>query len=190
MSLLKISDPVALQLLMTEELYHVKSDAIIPALQQPESPLRSEPPQEPKVEIPVITPIEPSKAEPIYFEYLGDNNKYILILVDEPAHPVIEPKELETLLNILKGKKQELKDVAVLNLKKYPSASFDQLKSFFACSSIVLFGINPGRLGIPGMNANQITPFKETKILATFSISEMLGNVDKKRTFWEEMKKL
>jgi hypothetical protein len=134
--------------------------------------------------------VPPVKAEPAFFDYLGENNKYTLILVNEPAYAVIGPKELETLTNILKGKKQETKDVAVVNLHKYPSANFDALKGFFACNSMVFFGINPTLLGIEGVQANQIVNHQGTKVLATYSITEMLSSADKKRVFWNEMKTL
>jgi hypothetical protein len=90
----------------------------------------------------------------------------------------------------LKAKKQELKDVAIVNVAKYPSATFKDLKDFFACNSLVLFGINPAEIKLEGIQSNQIINQQNTKILATFSFAEMLTNTDKKRTFWDEMKKL
>ncbi|MGV3508358.1 MAG: hypothetical protein ACO1N7_03635, partial [Sphingobacteriaceae bacterium] len=128
--------------------------------------------------------------ESLVFDYLGENNKYILILVKEPAHKIIDPKELETLANILKGKKQEIKDVAIVNLNNYPSANYENLKSYFACNSIIMFGVNPAQIAVSGIQANQISSYQGTKILATYSITEMLNSVDKKRAFWDEMKKL
>lgn len=182
MSELKISNPLALHFLMTDDLYRVNSEELVveaiinPKLQNTEATAATE------VEEPI--------PAPIYFDYLGENNKYLLVLVNEPAHKHIEPKELEALLNILKAKKQELKDVAIVNLHTYPGATYPALKDFFACNSIVLFGINPSLLGIDGIQSNQQVAHQGTKVLATYSISEMLANVDKKRAFWDEMKKL
>lgn len=184
MSTLKTLHPLALQLLMTEDLYTLGGEEATTAPTRPE-PLSAHTEAEG-----VAAQENPAKAEPPFFEYLGENNKYILVLVHEPAHAILGPKELETLANILKGKKQEIKDVAVVNLNNYPSASFTALKSFFACNSIIIFGVNPAQVGIEGIQANQISSYQGTKILATYSIAEMLNSVDKKRTFWEEMKKL
>ncbi|MBC8054743.1 MAG: hypothetical protein H7Y13_16925 [Sphingobacteriaceae bacterium] len=184
MSILKTSHPFALQLLMTEEIYSISADELpsLPSLQKTEAVIAG------AQELPVKEVV--STEEPSYFEYLGENNKYILVLVNEPVHPFIEPKELETLVNILKAKNQELKDVAVLNIRKYPNATFAALKNFFACNSIIFFGINPTQFNIPGIQSNQIAVHESTKILATYSIAEMLNNVDKKRVFWNEMKKI
>jgi hypothetical protein len=142
-----------------------------------------------EVTSPVIAETKPVE-EPSYFEYLGDNNKYILILVSEPKHQYIEPKELETLTNILKGKKQELKDVAIVNLQKYPTATFGALRKFFVCSSVVMFGVDPAQIKIDGLKLNRVSDFQGSKVLATYRISEMLTDVEKKRAFWDEMKKL
>ena len=188
MDTLKASHPLALQFLLTEDLYSIEAEvkSQVPAAA---TAVVQETKKEAGVEPETASTVD-VKEEPLYFEYLGENNKYLLILVNSPSHPVIDPKELETLLNILKGKKQDLKDVAVVNLSKYPAATFAGLKQFFACNSLVLFGINPAQLGLAAIQANQITVCENTKVLATFSIAEMLNSVDKKRAFWDEMKKL
>lgn len=203
MSTLKISHPLALNFLMTEDLYYLKNDEVQPATVITSTDETKVAEQVPEVSLPTIPvnktipqiieiPKEPeiTKPESIVFDYLGENNKYILILVKEPAHKVIGPKELETLTNILKGKKQEIKDVAIVNLNSYPSANYTNLKSYFACNSIIMFGVNPAQIEIQGIQANQISAYQGTKILATYSITEMLNSVDKKRAFWDEMKKL
>jgi hypothetical protein len=169
---------------MTEDIYTIDP---VRTVQPPET-------REKKTEAPVLkeeSPVSQSITEvPAVYEYLGENNKYSLIIINDPSHPSMPPKELEALQNILKAKKQELKDVAILNLHKYPSATFKSLKDFFACNSLILFGINPSQIQLEQVQANQITAIQNTRILATYSFSEMLGSVDKKRMFWEEMKKL
>lgn len=211
MNTLKTSDPVALRFLMTDEIYHITSDDVFANVNDNKSQpgLAPEPEKmdsiEPEAAVsgPKVVAAQVANgalsipneqvdtvSATSYFEYLGENNKYILILVNEAAHQHIAPKELETLSNILKGKKQELKDVALVNLNNYPSATFSALKKFFACNSIILFGIDAAKIGIEPIQLNQITSFQGTKILSTFSIAEMLTDVDKKRLFWDKMKSL
>lgn len=204
MNALKTTDPFALNFLMTDDLYSIKSDAFqeVPVTkEEPQVDVKTSDTPATAAPVPMITeipetalpqnaPVNNKSEPPAFYEYLGENNKYILILFNDPAQKTIDPKELETLANILKGKKQEIKDVALVNLYNYPTATFSSLKSFFACNSVVLFGTNPAQLGIDGIQSNQITSIQGIKILATFSIAEMLTNVDKKRAFWDEMKKL
>lgn len=181
MNSLKTTNPLALQYLMTEEMYAVAEDLQNPVAEI--SPIIS----------PVVEEVKPAlevSAEPEYFDYLGENNKYMLIIINEVAHKNMQPKQLEALLNILKAKKMELKDVAILNFNNYPGVSFAALKKFFACNAIVIFGVNPAEMKIEAVQSNQITSHQETKILATYSFDEMMADTDKKRIFWNEMKKL
>lgn len=173
MNSLKTTHPLALQYLLTEEMYALPNDSAIAA-----------------VEVLPVAPVAEVADDPAYFEYLGGNNKYMLIIINEASCQNMQPKQLESLLSILNAKKLSMDDVAILNFYKYPNAKFTALKQFFACSSIVLFGINPAQIDIGGVQANQISVHEHTKILATFSFDEMMANTDKKRSFWNEMKKL
>lgn len=172
--------PLALRILMTEDLYlldeAIEKLPVIPeAIAEPDKPTIEE-------RKPVETPIS--------FSYLGDNNKYILLLVDDKAHEFCSPQNLETLTNMLKAKQLEIKDIALVNLSRHAGANFKALKNYFACSKLVAFGIDPAQLDIKGIASNQITPFENVKVLATYRIDEMQADVAKKRTFWNEMKTL
>jgi hypothetical protein len=161
---LKTNNPLALRLLMTDDLYFID--------EQNEQNNINDTDEFP--EIPV--------------DYLGENNKYILILVNSPEQ-YITSGDLNTLTMILKAKQLELRDVAILNLNKYPK-DFNYLKEFFSCKKLVLFGINPQQIGLQDITSNQICLFKETSILTTYSFDEMQNDDSKKRLFWNVMKKL
>jgi len=72
----------------------------------------------------------------------------------------------------------------------YGASSWKEFKAYFACSSIVLFGIDPTEIKIRTLPRNAITDFEGMQVLFTYSFAEMLSNVDKKREFWNQMKKL
>lgn len=172
MSDLKATHPVSLQFLMNEEIYLI--DSVMPVQHSSTETKIEKAPEQP--------------IENIAFDYLGENNKYFLLLVNYPDHKIMAPKELEALQSILGAKKMELKDVAIVNLHKYPQANFKLLKDFFACNKIVFFGINPQQIQLPGITSNQITEHDSVKLLGTFSFTEMMDNVDKKKLFWNTMK--
>jgi DNA polymerase III psi subunit len=160
-------DPLALRLLMTEDLYSLKQLNIESiAINDPD---------------PITTPV---------FNYLGENNKFMLILVNEDVFEHIDPKNLDTLNSILLAKKMELRDVAIVNLKNHSNYNFDLLKQFFSSSSMVLFGINPANLILNEISANHIALVNGVRILATFNFDEMRDDESKKRMFWNEMKNL
>ncbi|WP_256013299.1 hypothetical protein [Desertivirga xinjiangensis] len=176
MSGLKATHPVSLQYLMTEELYLIDPIDLEAVKDVSQTNIR-----ESQAESPAPPP-QPS------FDYLGENNKYFLLLVDYPGHQVMAPKELEALQSILTAKKMSLGDVAVMNVATNPAASLQQLKTFFACSKVVLFGLNPERFGLPALSPNKISEHEGIQLLNTFNFSEMLNDVEKKKIFWNVMK--
>lgn len=165
MSEMKASDPVALQYLMTDDIYLIQEE-------------------------PVPQASEDRAGKSPTFNYLGENNKFMLLLIQEDSHPNLHSNELEALANILGAKRMSLKDVAIVNQRKYSTSSWKEFKAYFACSSIVLFGIDPTEVKIRTLPRNAITDFEGMQVLFTYSFAEMLSNVDKKREFWNQMKKL
>src|SRR5690606_38744272 len=77
------------------------------------------------------------------FDNSGGNNRYFLIIHEDETRDKLKEVHEEMLTKILAAKGMEVKDIALLNLAKYPEADFLQLKNFFACTRIVLFGIDP-----------------------------------------------
>jgi hypothetical protein len=197
MSNLLSQNTKALRLLMTEDLYilHEKEQVqILNSELHPEinnqvgsisaQPVLEEPVQEPKELIE-----KPVQAETIReFNYLGENNKYFLILFNEPNQKDISSIQKETLLKIMSAKGLELRDIAVLNLYQYPGVRFSDLKEFFSFNKIVLFGIDPQQIALSSQSANQIIKVEGAKVLSTFSIDEMIQDTTKKREFWTIMK--
>ena len=173
----------ALRFLMNEDLYMVK-DPVQPEIQEEiaQMPIVMEalPPAE--------TGISEDKSTVSSFSYLGENNRYFLVLVDDKTHKELNTPHKEMLMKIMAAKKLELRDLAILNLAQYPGTNFEQLKDFFSCNRIILFGMNPGDIGLPAMGANQPGKHQNVKVLATFGLEEMSTNTDKKREFWNVMK--
>ncbi len=164
------TDPLALKILMTEDIYELNKS---------------------ELEVLQTTSFAPEKSqENPNFNYMGENNKYFLFLIREEKAEVISKPDLEALTGILAAKKMDLRDVAVLNYKKYPGIDFSQLKSFFACSKCVLLGINPSDLNLSDVPGNKISVIDGVKVLATFSFGKMQADINKKRVFWNEMKQL
>ncbi|WP_069660186.1 hypothetical protein [Arcticibacter eurypsychrophilus] len=165
MSDLKATDLSALRYLMTDDIYVVREDPL-----------------------PEIT--NEKEEQHITFEYLGENNKFLLLLINDQTHSNLQSQELEALQKILSAKRMSLKDIAIVNQRKYPNSGWKELKNYFACSSIVLFGIEPTAIQIRKLPLNAITEFEGMQILATYSFTDMMVNEDKKREFWNQMKKL
>ncbi|SKB63329.1 hypothetical protein [Daejeonella lutea] len=173
----------ALRFLMTEDIYDL-GDALDSATPQP-APITILTNEDRK--LPLVEDI-PAEMKPLSFDYLGENNRYFLVIVDDKTHPSLNSTHKEMLMKIMAAKKLELRDLAILNFAKYPNSTFSDLKDFFSCNRITLFGIDPQRLGLPAIGANQPARHEDVKVLATFGLEEMSSNTDKKREFWNVMK--
>jgi hypothetical protein len=203
---LQTNDLIALSLLINEEIYlidddqyKVNDDLIIKPLQiieivEQEIAIVSEETEKYKTKteettVPIIPKEEPNAtpSKPEY-KYLGDNNKYILIIVNEPNSDFLNKKDLAFLTKILGAKKLDINDVAIVNLAKYQSLDFDQLKSFFGFSKLITFGINPKILNVEGAVSNKNSIYKDVAVLGTWHLSVIDGDVNKKTTFWNELK--
>ncbi len=85
---------------------------------------------------------------PLVFDYDGGNNKYILMLFSHSGKSGVPQPQKQFLEKILGATKLSFDDVAMANLQTIGNASFDDLKGFFAPSSLFLWGISPNQLGI------------------------------------------
>ena len=175
MSNLITHETSALRLLMTDDLY------ILPECEKPEVLSKGQP-----LEELIQNPAELNQSKE--FSYLGENNKYFLIVFDDHVRKEISTVHKEMLLKIMSAKGLELRDLAILNLAQYPGVRFGELKEFFCCSKIALFGIDPKRIELAAIAANQVEKYMDVKILTTFSLDEMNSDTTKKREFWNVMK--
>lgn len=163
----------ALRILMNDDLYLTTQDlhqetAFAPAtLTEPE---------------PIISTEKPSIIPEI--KYIGKNLKNFLIL----THETIQDNHLKALENTLLRKQMSLDDVAVVDFSAYQSFDFEQLNASFMAQKVVCFGLKPELLNLPEAAFNQINTYPDYQILYTFSFSEMLGDKQKTKAFWEPMK--
>lgn len=198
MDSLNTAHPLALSILLNEDLYVIEpvetiqnTEVITAHKEEPKIAVEN------KTVIPVLqnVPVEAQEqakpqavsSKPV-FNYLGDNNKYLLIIVNDTTHQFINDKDLAFLLKILAAKKLDLHDIAILNTHNYTDLTFKDLKDYFACNKILTFGINPKLLQIQGITANKAGEFDGVKILGTWALPLLDTDVKKKTVYWNELK--
>jgi hypothetical protein len=195
MSTLHTNESNALRLFMTEDIYILDQQPV-----SSENEIKIEKPTAAEKvfiaektampEMPVAIPVPDSAVikKPKEFSYLGENNKYFLILIDDAKNSEISSLHKETLLKIMSAKGLELRDLAILNLDQFPGTNITELKEFFSCSKMVLFGINPQRIELPPISSNKVENHANVMLFSTYSIDEMINDVTKKKDFWAVMK--
>lgn len=174
--------PIALSLLLNEDIYVFKKETLEKDALVEETTSAEVEINEQKAEETVIPEAISS------FKYLGENNQYVLVIVKDDEAEFLNETDKIFLLKILAAKKLELKDIAILNIAKQEACTFENLKSFFACNRILTFGINPSILKMEGLKSNVAQEYNGVKFLGTWSLRQMVNDDAKKRTYWQVLK--
>lgn len=205
MNQLQTDNLIALSLLLDEDIYVLNdlpqtvpeqtvTDGNTDIISQPNIELPRaddviKPQPVPTITIPKIDkPTAPVKPINNGFDYLGENNKYILIIVNNENEKFLSKTDLDFLVKIMSAKKWVIEDVAIVNMAKYGRLDFEHLKAYFACSKIVTFGFNPAVLNIVGAVANKKSLYKNVAILGTWDLAKLQSDVAKKTVFWNQLK--
>ena len=128
----------------------------------------------------------------VNYDYLGENNKYILILIDQPLKSeIISAKDLLLLEKTLAALKLELRDVAIVNLQQCEELHFKSLKEFFSCNKVIGFGIELAKIGIEKkVPINTVFRIEECPFLLASSLEELSTNQAQKVIWWSAMKSI
>lgn len=181
-----IENTAALQFLITEDIYLAKKDvdnlnravAVTPVAAAPELPVEVK-------EVAIV--VEPTVVN---FNYLGNNQKQFLILCHYPELDSMDDKHLDALKSALQRKILSLDDVAIVNLAKHSNATADELQDYFKPERLLLLGAQCLLSGWDTCGLNQLADIKASKVLYSYSFTEMMGDRDKTKAFWEQMKVL
>jgi len=166
MTTLNTNNPYALRYLLNETVYAfeiTKKDG--------------EPNEEPLVEL-----------SPDY-EFLGGNKKQILYIVENQAHAYFSSGALDAFSRTINALGLSMEDIAVFNIVEH-TINFDQICTYFSPQKIILAGASPTQLTLNNLSLNDPLTINNVKVLYTFSFEEMLTDIERKKTFWQQVKTL
>jgi len=197
---MKIESPAAFRFIMDEELYLLNADKADLAAAKPAEPVMVEVLAEPEPVVMAVSPAVETPAQPepapvaappaFAPQYLGKNQKGLLILVHYTAHQFMADDHLTALTNILKRKELSIDDVAIANIIHHPDASFEQFCAFFKPQKVLLMGQKTLIAGIEPLAVNQLKQAAGRTLLHSLSFDEMMTSNDHKKAFWDQMKNL
>ncbi|UIR55209.1 hypothetical protein LZQ00_13125 [Sphingobacterium sp. SRCM116780] len=180
MSSLLTSDPIALQVFMSETIF-ATADAIgvlkdnAEVLTQPHIPQQTSAHQE-------------SVAE---FIFQGSKEKGILFILRYADFPYFSPEAEDAFIKTIAALKLTLADVAVVNLANAHNPNeFKRIMEFFSPKKIILLGVEPKSLQLPAIAHNSYMHGRVATVFNTFSFEEMFVDLTKKKAFWTEFKSL
>lgn len=107
------------------------------------------------------------------FAVLGNNNRHVLILVNEPGQAFLSDSDLQFLGKMLSACGLNLGDVAIVNHARQ-AVPLDRLRTRLSPETVILFGVDPVAAGMPiRFPAFKPQPFDGCRFLLSPSLSEL-----------------
>ena len=196
------SNAKALRLFFTDDVYLVQSE-----LQNTfAEPVKlAEPPAQPAVVVkldsntpisqPVVLPPIVEEPKPAFkkvseFKFLGKNAKQILILVNDQHNEVSTEQGRELLRKLVNAIGLTAKDFALVNYANYNTTTFDDLHQFFACKTVLAFGVMPTQLGLNEQPLNQCVSHVNTKLIFTKNLHDLDTDPASKKVLWASLQQI
>lgn len=122
---------------------------------------------------------------------LGDNQRNILLIVNNEDVVFLPDNELTFLTGILGACKLTMADVAIINLHNNPEIVYKELITHFKAKVVLLFDVEPATFGLP-MNfpQYQIQPFSGSSFLYSPSLKELENDRVEKSKLWVCLKRM
>lgn len=121
---------------------------------------------------------------------LGNNEKNILIIINETNAVFLEDNDLNLLLGILTACKLSMADIALVNFDKSPHIRYDLLNEHFNPAIVLLFGIEPGQLDFPlHFPHYQLQQYNGQHYLSSPALKILAADVASKKQLWSSLQK-
>lgn len=135
-------------------------------------------------------PARSDKPE-IAFRSLGNNQKHILVVVNNEGIAFLPDPELSFFTGVLGACKLSLNDVAIVNFSNLSAVSYKELINHFSSRIVFLFDVEPTAFGLPmDFPQYQIQPFAGNSFLYAPSLKELENDRVEKSKLWVCLKRL
>src|SRR5690606_5139810 len=170
MSQLTTNNPIALQALLSETLFVPK---------ETEAHVSSQPP----------VADDTSAVETEEFIYQGDKSTGVLFILRYPDFPYFSPQAEEAFVKTIGALQLTKENVAVVNLASpHRPTDCKRMMQFCQPTEIPRLGLEPIAAKRPEIAHSSYMTGRVATVFHTFSLDEMLADVQKKRLFWHEFK--
>lgn len=121
----------------------------------------------------------------------GKNLKQLLVLVEDPAHPVMERNDGLLLKDILKAVGYSFDDVAIVNIAHCREEGDWQQICEIPCQRMFSFGVSHPNLPFStGLSPYQLETKGEKKLLLTDTLAVLRSDRAQKITLWNLLKQI
>jgi hypothetical protein len=124
------------------------------------------------------------------FNFLGNNERQIAILVNEPNAIYLKEEELNLLLNILAACKLTMAHIAVVNLDKN-KITYKDLSITLQSQIVLLIGTSPSSIDLPfDFPMYKIQSYNNQQYVCSVSLNQLLSDKAEKGKLWLNLKTL
>ena len=121
--------------------------------------------------------------------YLGDNNKNILVLVNEATAKYLPEKQLNFLVSVLTACQLSLADTAIVNVAG-KNTDYETITAKLKAKVVLLFNVPPIDIRLPlDFPFFQVQKFREQTYVYSPSLAEVEKDVQMKKQLWAALKK-
>jgi DNA polymerase III psi subunit len=137
-------------------------------------------------------PAESTKSAPVNrTNYLGNNRKNILVIVNDDRVNYLTDEELTFFTKVLNACELGLDDVAIINWSRLQQKDYQLLLDELNSKTVLLFNLTPIEFGLPlHFPPFQTQEFDRRIYLQAPSLGSIEQDVAAKKQLWNSLKKL
>ena len=125
------------------------------------------------------------------FITLGDNNKRVIIVVENEEVLYLPDDELNFLLGILSACKLTMQDVAIINISKNKAVTYKAMQLELKAEKIILFGVSPAQIELPlEFPLYQIQQYNKQTYITAAILSTIKNDKAEKTKLWNCLKQI
>lgn len=175
----------ALRLFFTEDIYLIDNDVTSAPSVVQEAVIIKETPEVKNV-VPVIETLAPAPN----YQFLGENARKVLILVNDANNQVSTTAGTTLLWKIVTAIKLTPKDCAVLNYQHHQGVGFEELTAYFQPQLLLSFGIAPTIMGLPEQQTELIGQQGRVKTIFSLELDALEVDIPIKKALWKSLQQL
>ena len=123
--------------------------------------------------------------------FLGNNQKQVVIIVNNATTIYLPDEELSFLMGILNACKLSMADVALVNIAKTGAVNYTEIQQELNAVTLLLFGVMPLQLQLPLQFPNyQIQKFNNQVYLAAPALNTIAADKAEKTKLWNCLKEI
>lgn len=123
-------------------------------------------------------------------KYLGENQKNILLLIQNESEAYLNEELFNLLTNILNACKLGMQDVALTNAATYPGLTLADYKTAIPVRQCIIFAVTPGSIGLPPMQTYQLETHEQLPVLYSDALQLIATDKNLKGRLWMGLKQL